>query len=51
MDMPDDTQKSGLPVWAWVLIVAVAAALGFVGFRTVKKRKAAKSQEENDADF
>ena len=49
-DMPEET-KPGLPVWGWALIAAAVAALGFAGFKVAKKRKAAKSQEENDADF
>ena len=49
-DMPEET-KPGLPVWGWALIAAAVAALGFEGFKVAKKRKAAKSQEENDADF
>ena len=54
--MPDETQKTGLPVWGWALIVLGGVAVVVVIVVVVRKRKKAKAlanleAEDNDEDI
>ena len=54
--MPDESEKTGLPVWGWVLIVLGGVAVVVVIVVVVRKRKKAKAlanleAEDNDEDI
>lgn len=51
MNQETDTGSTGLPVWAWLLIAAVIAALCVAGVRVAKKHRSAGNLEEDNADF
>lgn len=51
MNQETNTGSTGLPVWAWLLIAAVIAALCVAGVRVAKKHRSAGNLEEDNADF